>query len=1425
MKNFYFLFLLLFTSTAFAAVDVNNSFAPASMYPGEVSKLTIRLQNSILQPVTNVTLNTALPNGVFFVGTGNPTISNGIGFLNATNGPTAGSIFLAGAVIPPSDGINPGVLTLTFDVTAYSKGTYTYTIPAGAAIGTLNGNPETNPQASVGTLVTVVQGITVTATGVTTQGFETRPFVVTLTNPNPIALTNTSFSNANWGEVYVVSSTNTCGGTVAITPVTPTAAAYTNATSTTFTGGTIPANGSCTVTFNLAPSRSTNHPAIEAGTAFNLPIGAVTTTQGAINGAAASATPVAAVGANDGVFFNGSTSSTVTLNGASVNSTLELRFGNLNTQSVTGSTTASFPAGLTFNNVISNNCGGTFTAAGTTLQLNNITIPAAALNQGGTQWGSCTVSLSVSASAVGTYTVRLPPTGNATLGTNQLNATSATLTVSNPVTPPTPATPYLTMTTQWQGGTIRPGDQANLTYTITNPQPLGGPTASNIQFIQDVKLDMCGSGFDTCSRPFWKIVSFVSNTCGGTTTNTVGDTALTFSGIAALAPQQSCAITVRWQAANDTPWTNNPGYHQGASIRPGNFTYDVSGVGAQSNTAIIRTTNLGSVRISPGIGVSHSYSPTLLGPLGTTILTITIFHGTVDRFGIEDMFLRARLINGATVDNVPNIQNTCGGVVTAVPGSNVVTLNGGTLPEFSTGNVTFCTIKLAVKAPALAIGVTTATAGSQTLEDVFDESATTRDFNAERIGDKSFGNLEYVNNNSAAANFTIQGTSIQVNREFTPTTINGGGVSRMKITVTNTLTTAIPLTNISLTDSFAGTAIQLHPNPNFAWGDATTGLPTASCSGTPAFTGVGGTNTFTMTGASMAKNGVCAIFVNVTAPVGGNHPLTIPINAITTAEGITNDNQATATLTVGRQINVGKGFADTRIAVGDTTKLTITLFNTNPPGGDDTGANPALIDNIPVGLTAIAGTESTTCAGGIVTVGAGGQTVTLSGGLIRAGLTCNVTVNVKGNTAGTYTNTIPAGALRTLGNVTNPDVATANLVVLAKPTITKAFSTTNVAPGTVVTVTLTLANSNNATALPGGFTNVQFSDTLTDMVLAAPFNVGGTCTGVTYTGAAGDTTFTVTNGVIPPAGSCTITFPVKSDISGVRSNTTTGVLTGQTLTAGNASNTATYTVLTPPTAAKAFDKAEEVSNVGFTLTFTITNVNAIAVGITNAGLTDTFPTGMKVASPLVTTNTCTSVALRGLSGAALAANDTGIVFFGGSIPVGGCSISVKVLATSPGTYKNTFAEFQTNAGTSPGGDATIKISGVPEIVLSKACTEPVGCTTTTQRPGIDLTWQIDFTNSGGSSGTTLIIADQIPANTDFKVGSVNVNTKTTGLGFSIQYSNDGGTSWTYIPVSAGGGAAAGYDRNVTNVRAVFTGTLINVAPNNTGSFSFISQIR
>lgn len=148
-------------------------------------------------------------------------------------------------------------------------------------------------------------------------------------------------------------------------------------------------------------------------------------------------------------------------------------------------------------------------------------------------------------------------------------------------------------------------------------------------------------------------------------------------------------------------------------------------------------------------------------------------------------------------------------------------------------------------------------------------------------------------------------------------------------------------------------------------------------------------------------------------------------------------------------------------------------------------------------------------------------------------------------------------------------------------------------------------------------------------------------------------------------------------------------------------------------------------------------------------------------------------------------------------------------STTQATGLTTFGDFQLGATTS-----------IPSVALVLSVS-PNG----TVAPQTDLVYAINFINSGAGSASAFVITDPIPANTDFKIGSATTSLGTTGLTPTISYSNDGGASWTYTPISGGGGAPAGYDRNVTHVRWSFGSSLSQTSPNNAGSVNVTARIR
>ena len=116
-------------------------------------------------------------------------------------------------------------------------------------------------------------------------------------------------------------------------------------------------------------------------------------------------------------------------------------------------------------------------------------------------------------------------------------------------------------------------------------------------------------------------------------------------------------------------------------------------------------------------------------------------------------------------------------------------------------------------------------------------------------------------------------------------------------------------------------------------------------------------------------------------------------------------------------------------------------------------------------------------------------------------------------------------------------------------------------------------------------------------------------------------------------------------------------------------------------------------------------------------------------------------------------------------------------------------------------DVTTIVAG--NLVLAKFVS-PVG----NQLPGTELTYRTDYSNVGTADLANIVIYDAIPAWTQFRMASATNGTLAAGItAMTVEYSSDGGGSWAYVPVDGAGGAPAGFDALVTNVRWTLTGTL------------------
>jgi serine protease len=219
-----------------AAPTVSQAFSPASVGETILSTLTITLNNANGYALTQTNFSYTVPGGLVIASS--PVPATTCTAAHETLTASSGTVTLSDADVPAD-----GSCTITLGVSAGAAGVYTSTI---AANSVSTGPAGSNTAASSAALtVTVPNAPTVAQAfapaSITQNGAST--LTITLNNSNAFALTRSALTDTLPGNVTIMSSpaaATTCGGSLSA----PSGSAV-------LSGGTIPANGSCTVTLTV----------------------------------------------------------------------------------------------------------------------------------------------------------------------------------------------------------------------------------------------------------------------------------------------------------------------------------------------------------------------------------------------------------------------------------------------------------------------------------------------------------------------------------------------------------------------------------------------------------------------------------------------------------------------------------------------------------------------------------------------------------------------------------------------------------------------------------------------------------------------------------------------------------------------------------------------------------------------------------------------------------------------------------------------------------------------------------------------------------------------------------------------------------------------------------------------------------------------
>ena len=365
------------TSTEMTGI---KSFSPSNIVMGDNSRLRIDLFAPSDTDLTNFAMTDDLPAGVT-VSNSTPPAMTGCGASATLNAPTgATSISLTGGLILAGQRCRIDVY-----VTGNSMGLHTNTIPP----ANITNNENRVPTADLVSSLTVIGSGNLSIAMVkgfdplTVFGGSASTMSIQLINTGNIALTDIAFADNMPTGMILANPVNfnvgTCGGTLSGAP---------GDGSFSFSGGSLPGLGSCTLTLSATMT-------VNGNLTNTIPAGAVTTANGVINVDPARASLTNLPGASVGKFFS---PNSIVVGSAS---TLTITIRNTGNVAFTGmGLSDSLPAGLTLAGGTAlapvNNCGGTLTAVSGT-QLIELANGALAGNS------SCIVTVSITATTAGDY--------------------------------------------------------------------------------------------------------------------------------------------------------------------------------------------------------------------------------------------------------------------------------------------------------------------------------------------------------------------------------------------------------------------------------------------------------------------------------------------------------------------------------------------------------------------------------------------------------------------------------------------------------------------------------------------------------------------------------------------------------------------------------------------------------------------------------------------------------------------------------------------------------------------------------------------------------------------------------------------------------------------------------------------------------------
>ena len=934
---------------------IDKAFSVATIPIDGTATMSFVITNNTAAAITGMSFSDTYP--VNLVNEAIPNVTNTCGGT-VTAAAGGGSLSLAGGGIVAVG----GTCSISVDVTSATAGVYDNTT---TGVDSIESTPA-GPVSNIATLSVLAPPTVSKAFSPSTMGADQiSTLTITLTNPNNTAITGVAFTDNYPADVDTASTPNdstTC----------PLATLVPDSGKIVFSGATIPANSSCTVSVDVTSDKVNL-----TGYVNTIAIGDVTASNTGSNTVAASGTLI--------VNATPTITKSFSFDPVAGTGTMDISVTNNDTVTITSlSFTDLFPAGMSTENPPNLSadppCGtgssieswdgttaGTLSATGGDpgIKLTDGQLPAG---------GVCDFSIDMTVNALGVYNNQTSSMTGSFAGTGSVSNTATWIAPSVGKTfTPTQVTPTM----------LGPSDISRLVITFTNPSSTTTLTGLAITDIYPTTATKLAGG--SLSAAITSPTPNESNTCGGSLD--AKSESLTLKD-ATLAPGASCSIAADVLATDTTPAIYS------------NVTGNVAsnqGIGVSASDTLIITTK-------PTIEKSFLTSPvTLSAGTATSVMRIIVENNSgvdITDVSFSDIFPTSP----SQMVWVSTDANSCGGTLTddadvalSTGVSTSIKLVGGAITALGVD----CTIDITVSVSA---------AGS------YDNTTT--------------GAISSENADVGPVSNTAQLVAVLAAPTATKTITNAGfqvdSANKLTITLTNPNTAAI--TSVAFTDTYPANLVNA-ATPNLV--NNCSGTATAAAGGSslslsggtiPASdsctievdltaTAAGDYTNTLLASAVTSANASAGPAADVTADTTAYLPPTL-VKAFGAAT-LSGGSSTTLVLTLSNP--GGNAATITNLQVDDTFPAGMTL--------DDTTFTftPAACGTV----TRISGAASI----------AGDDNIRFEVASLAVGASCEVSVNITSSTAGAVTNTTDAPVATSPVALTGT-TAWASITVQAFPSLT-----------------------------------------------------------------------------------------------------------------------------------------------------------------------------------------------------------------------------------------------------------------------------------------------------------------------------------------------------------------------------------------------------